>query len=279
MDTVLEPEIWISTDQPTTSEIATNITTEKASECFIDDPGDLDDLFNFNETITQKQPVRKIKKDSTNFKKFKKPKNLKSKKAQKLKQSNLNTWFSRNKPSDLNTESSILSPVLMACRRPSLGFSAQSIFCASPKIDALEGVYGKDLFYRKRSLDQLDFLVKTGAMCFYYLKKQGYLQNTEEICDRINKFIYDEIKENLMLQNTVETLMHTVLDIEEKGLLHDCVSLVVGLLNLTTKKSGFQKIAEDLKKTKWDSLPSDYQRFTTENITGVIKTTTIDGVF
>ena len=150
-------------------------------------------------------------------------------------------------------------------RNPIVINSAKYIFCAKPqKQTGSEDIYSKDMVYRAKSIDQLDYLAKLLEVHMYFLRKLGIIVEIEKICDILNNFIYEHIKFCLISKNTV--IVEKVIDIEETGICSECISGVVALLKLSNKNHALKKIETCLVNSNWSSLPSDYAKYTEKYI-------------
>lgn len=254
--------------------MASTACVENLSDHVVTDTELLNDLLSFTDPEITQKPVKKPKVEC------KEP--PKNKQATLWETMDIHKKASNSRCKKKNivsaSEPHISNNMVMAYRKNPLNFGNQPVFYNQNKSQNSTSLFVKDNHYREKTLDQLDFLVKTSSLCFYYLKKQSYLKNIEEMCDKLNVFIYNKLKELLMKNNTA-SLMHFVIDIEDENLITECISLVVGLFKLANKNPAFYKIELDLKKAKWLELPSDYQRYVLEYKQIFVKPNSVLGVF
>ena len=225
------------------------ITQEEAApECF--DVGDFNDLITIKPPNTSPGKKIKIEKKNTKTK-------LKAKVKKKV---------TPNFKKSILDDVCALNTLIQSCRRDPLVYSTSGqIFALKPK-SKIETVYQCDINYRNKSLDQIDYLFNLAITNLYYLKKEGNISKVENICDILNEFICNAVKNQLVKTNKTIHVLKTIINIESEKIIHECVSLVFSLLKLADKYTNFKKIELALKTSKWIDLPSDYAKYTQKYI-------------
>lgn len=156
----------------------------------------------------------------------------------------------------------------------------KNIFCSKlKKQKGGKSIFSKDMEYRVKSIDQLDYLVKLGSAHMYFLRKLGIVIEIEKICDILNNFVHTHTVSELTSKNKNAAIMKTIIDIEEENICCECISLVSALLRLANKNSSFKKIEEWLAKSNWSELPSDYAKYIEKYMSPYVVTDSINVLF